>query len=70
MTPDEFRTHGHDLIDWIADYVGSVETRPVGSSVAPGDVRSQLPLHPPTEPEPFEQVMADIARLLTLPTVS
>ena len=64
MTPDEFRTHGHDLIDWIADYVGSVETRPVGSSVAPGDVRSQLPLHPPTEPEPFEQVMADIERVV------
>ena len=64
MTPDEFRTHGHDLIDWIADYVGSVETRPVGSSVAPGDVRSQLPEHPPTEPEPFEQVMADIERVV------
>ena len=64
MTPDEFRTHGHDLIDWIADYVGSVEQRPVGSTVAPGDVRSQLPEHPPTEPEPFEHVMADIERVV------
>ena len=64
MTPDEFRTHGHDLIDWIADYVGSVEQRPVGSNVAPGEVRSQLPEHPPTEPEPFENVMADIERVV------
>ena len=64
MTPDEFRTHGHDLIDWIADYVGSVEQRPVGSTVAPGDVRSQLPEHPPTDPEPFEQVMADVERVV------
>ncbi len=64
VTPDEFRTHGHDLIDWIADYVGSVEQRPVGSTVAPGDVRSQLPEHPPTEPEPFERVMADVERVV------
>ena len=21
MTPDEFRTHGHALIDWIAEYL-------------------------------------------------
>jgi aromatic-L-amino-acid decarboxylase len=64
VTPDEFRTHGHDLIDWIADYVGSVEHRPVGSAVAPGDVRSQLPEHPPTHPEAFERVMADVERVV------
>jgi aromatic-L-amino-acid decarboxylase len=64
VTPDEFRAHGHDLIDWIADYVGSVEHRPVGSTVAPGDVRSQLPEHPPAEPEPFERVMADVERVV------
>ncbi len=64
MTPDEFRTHGHDLIDWIADYVGSVEQRPVSSVVAPGDVRSQLPAHPPTEPESFDDVMVDVERVV------
>lgn len=64
VTPDEFRRHGHDLIDWIADYAGSVEQRPVGSTVVPGEVRSQLPQHPPTEPEPFERVMADVERVV------
>ncbi|HSP28006.1 MAG TPA: pyridoxal-dependent decarboxylase, partial [Ilumatobacteraceae bacterium] len=64
MTPDEFRTHGHDLIDWIADYVGDVEQRPVGSTVQPGAVRAQLPEHPPTEPESFDTVMADIERVV------
>jgi aromatic-L-amino-acid/L-tryptophan decarboxylase len=64
VTPDEFRTHGHDLIDWIADYVGDVERRPVGSTVQPGDVRSRLPEHPPTAPEPFEAVMADVERVV------
>jgi aromatic-L-amino-acid decarboxylase len=64
VTPDEFRTHGHDLIDWIADYIGDVDQRPVGSVVAPGDVRSQLPEHPPTDIESFDAVMADVERVV------
>src|SRR6187402_2579666 len=64
MTPDEFRRHGHALIDWIADYVENVETHPVASRVAPGDVRAQLPEHPPTAREPFEDVMADLDRVV------
>ena len=64
MTPDEFRSHGHALIDWIADYVESVEQRPVSATVEPGEVRSQLPAHPPTEPEPFAAVMADVERVI------
>ena len=29
MTPDEFRRHGHAVIDWIADYQSRVESFPV-----------------------------------------
>jgi aromatic-L-amino-acid decarboxylase len=64
VTPEEFRRHGHDLIDWIADYISDVEQRPVDAMVDPGDVRSQLPEHPPTEVEPFESVMADVERVI------
>jgi len=64
VTPDEFRTHGHELIDWIADYVGSVDQRPVGSVVQPGDVRAQLATHPPTNAESFDAVMADVDRVV------
>lgn len=64
MTPEEFRTHGHELIDWIAEYIGTVERRPVGSAVAPGEVRAQLPEHPPTEVESFDGVMADVERVI------
>ena len=64
MTPEEFRTHGHALIDWIADYVDGVEDRPVAAMVEPGDVRSQLPEHPPAEPESFDAVMADVERIV------
>ena len=64
MTPDEFRRNGHDLIDWIADYLDGVGDRPVQATVAPGDVRAALPEHPPTEPESFEAVMADVDRVI------
>ena len=60
MTPDEFRRRGHELIDWIADYVEGVEKRPVAPPVAPGDVRRQLPAHPPAAPESWDAVMADL----------
>ncbi len=65
MTPDEFRQHGHDLIDWIADYLEGVGDRRVTSRVEPGEVRTQLPAHPPREPEPFSAVMADVERVIT-----
>ncbi len=64
MTPEEFRAAGHELIDWIADYRASIETRPVLAQVAPGEVRSMLPDVPPTEPEPFASVLADLDRVV------
>ena len=34
------------------------------SDVQPGDVRAMLPEHPPTEPEPFDDVLADLDRVV------
>ena len=45
MTPEQFRRYGHETIDWIADYYERVESRPVLSQVAPGDIRAALPEH-------------------------
>ncbi len=64
MTPDEFRTHGKALVDWIADYWERIEDFPVRSGVEPGWVRAQLPEHPPEAPEPFEAMLADIDRVV------
>ena len=64
MTPDEFRTQGKALIDWVADYLETIEDRRVTSEVRPGDVRAQLPEHPPTSPEPWDAVLADLDRVV------
>jgi len=64
MTPEEFRKHGHALIDWIADYRARVETRPVMSPVEPGDIKAQLPAAPPQNGEPFEDILRDLDRIV------
>jgi aromatic-L-amino-acid/L-tryptophan decarboxylase len=68
MSPEEFRHHGHELIDWIADYVETVGERRVAPDVEPGDVRALLPEHAPTEQESWAQVLADLDEVIA-PTV-
>jgi len=64
MTSDEFRRHGHAVIDWIADYHARIESYPVLSQAEPGQVRASLPVHAPPEGEPFLRVLADIEKII------
>ncbi len=64
MTPEEFREHGHYLIDWLADYHKTLGDRPVMSSARPGEIAAQLPASPPLEPQPFAEVIADLDRIV------
>ncbi len=64
MTPEEFRRHGHRLIDRIADYRESVAGLPVLPRVEPGDLKSRLPASPPESAEPFDRVLDDLDRLV------
>ena len=69
VTPDEFRTSGYELIDMIADYLEGVGEHRIVPDVEPGAVRAMLPEHPPTEPEPWHEVMADVERVV-VPTIT
>jgi len=60
MTIDEFKNNAYKVIDWIADYYKNVDSFPVLSQAAPGDIRSKLPDHPPEDGETFEAVLADM----------
>ena len=69
MTPDEFRRHGHAVVDWIADYQSRIEWFPVLSQVKPGQIRASLPPNPPMHGEPFDALLKDIEKLI-LPGVT
>jgi aromatic-L-amino-acid decarboxylase len=64
MTPDEFRQRGKEMVDWIADYWERVESFPVMSRSAPGEVRSRLPDRAPEEGESFDAIMADVDEII------
>ncbi len=64
MDAESFRRHGHELVDWIADYLEHPERYPVLSRVTPGQIVAALPNDAPEEPETFGAVMADFERVL------
>ena len=64
MDLDEFRRHGHALVDWMADYLENVERLPVRAQVRPGEIAGQLPPAPPRESEPLERIFADFERIV------
>jgi aromatic-L-amino-acid/L-tryptophan decarboxylase len=64
MSPDEFRRHGHQVIDWIADYYSRIESFPVLSQVKPGEIRESLPASAPLKGEQFGDILEDVEKLI------
>jgi len=64
MDPEDFRYYGHQVVDWIADYLQNVASYPVLAQTAPGDIRHALPAQPPAAPEAMEAILADFDCLL------
>ncbi len=64
MPVEEFRRFGHELIDWIADYLAHPERYPVLSKVNPGYLKDALPESAPQTGEPMAEILADLDRLI------
>ena len=62
MTPEQFRDHAHQLVDWMADYLRDVGSAPVTPDVTPGEIRASLPVAPPEQGQAFEQIFEDFQR--------
>ena len=60
MNAEELRTFGHQAVDWVADYLSSIEDLPVKSQVKPGDILSQIADLPPTHGESLETLISDV----------
>jgi aromatic-L-amino-acid decarboxylase len=64
MDGETFRRFGHELIDWVADYLQGAERYPVLSPLSPGEVRKRLPTAPPLSGEPMEAILEDFQKII------
>jgi aromatic-L-amino-acid/L-tryptophan decarboxylase len=64
MNNDDFRRYGHQMIDWIADYMERIEQFPVLSQVKPGEIRARLPLAAPAKGENFDAILRDVEEII------
>jgi aromatic-L-amino-acid/L-tryptophan decarboxylase len=69
MDSEAFRRHGHEVIEWVADYLRDVEHYRVLPDVRPGEVRDRLPGTPPVQGEAFESILADFREII-MPAVT
>ena len=65
MTPEQFRQHGHEVVDWIADYWTRIGSLPGALAGLPrrGPRRRCRPTAP-EQGEPFSAVLADLDRVV------
>lgn len=60
IDPEIFRERGHEMVDWIADFLGGgIRDLPVLAQVEPGEIASKLPENMPEKPEDLELVWQD-----------
>jgi aromatic-L-amino-acid/L-tryptophan decarboxylase len=64
MDLDRFRREAKSLADWMADYLATIESRPVRAQTAPGAIAAQLPESPPLQPEDLTAILADFERIV------
>ncbi len=69
MPAEEFKNYGYKMIDWIADYLSSIEKYPVLPDIKPGDVKKNLPQNPPASSENFDEIFSDVDKII-LPGVT
>jgi aromatic-L-amino-acid decarboxylase len=66
---DDFRRAGHEVVDWIADYLENSRQYPVLPRMKPGDLIDCLPRSAPEHGEPLAKILEDFHKLI-LPAVT
>ncbi|MBZ5636208.1 MAG: aminotransferase class V-fold PLP-dependent enzyme [Acidobacteriia bacterium] len=64
MSPEEFRASGHQVVDWIADYLRDIRDLPVLPDVQPGELIDALPATGPEHGESMDVILADFRNLI------
>ena len=64
MDVTNFRAAAHLVVELMADYLETVESRPVLPTLEPGALRTAFPSAPPEAPEPIGAILDDYRRLI------
>ncbi|MFC3879965.1 pyridoxal phosphate-dependent decarboxylase family protein [Algoriphagus namhaensis] len=64
MDKEEFRKRGHQLVDWMADFLESKESFPVTPAVSPGEIMAQIPEFGPDQSESFDTIFQDFEKVI------
>lgn len=64
MDAEAFHRYGHHIVDWMVNYLSTVEQYPVFPRSAPGDVMRNIPPHAPEQGEAMETILSDIYRVI------
>jgi len=62
--PDTFARHGHELIDWIAQYLTEIREYPVLPRTTPGAIAARLPEAAPARAEALDDILRDVREIL------
>lgn len=60
----EFRIQAHRVADWMADYLETLDRRPVTPALPPGAIRRQFPTSAPVAGAPFGETLAEFERVV------
>jgi len=69
MDAAEFRVRAKEMVDYVADYLETIQDRPPLAQIQPGYLKDLIPSEAPQEPEKWENVFSDIERVI-MPGVS
>ncbi|KAK7872398.1 hypothetical protein R5R35_007012 [Gryllus longicercus] len=64
METKQFKEFAKEMVDYIGNYLDNIRDRPVLPNVKPGYLRELLPESAPEQPEKWQDVMADVERLI------
>lgn len=64
MNSEEFRKIGHEMVEWMADYLTEVENYPVKANINPGEIYRQLPTLAPEVGESMTKIFQDFKDII------
>jgi aromatic-L-amino-acid decarboxylase len=59
MNNKDFRDHAHKMVDWMADYLDTIEERSVKPAITPKSIYNQIEDHPPHKGEEMDLIFKD-----------